>query len=230
MFSGAALPRPAIWGPSDAPPCVAVIVRQPRPAAKPHQPQFHDWHTCVGAAHVSASRVGAARVSAVGRPTRIPPRHTRGVVTERPMRVAFIAAECEPWAKIGGLADVVDALARALGQVSRTAAGAGGTELDGLVDVYIPRYRSVPVPEGARSVAAYRAGPSRARPGPARSISSIAETARLPAPPRRPPAGLRPGRDVRHPFGGPSRTTRGGSGCCAGRRSSTFGRGIVRRT
>ena len=31
------------------------------------------------------------------------------------LRVAFIAAECEPWAKTGGLADVVDALARALG-------------------------------------------------------------------------------------------------------------------
>ena len=62
------------------------------------------------------------------------------------MRVAFIAAECEPWAKTGGLGDVVDALARALGQV-------GGAELDGLVDVFIPRYRSVPVPDGARSVA-----------------------------------------------------------------------------
>ena len=31
------------------------------------------------------------------------------------MRVAMLAAECEPWAKTGGLADVVDALARALG-------------------------------------------------------------------------------------------------------------------
>jgi starch synthase len=61
------------------------------------------------------------------------------------MRVAFIAAECEPWAKTGGLGDVVDALARALGQV-------GGVELDGLVDVFIPRYRSVPVPDGARAV------------------------------------------------------------------------------
>jgi starch synthase len=59
-----------------------------------------------------------------------------------PIRVASIAAECEPWAKTGGLADVVDALARALGQV-------GGGELDGLVDVYLPRYRVVPVPQGA---------------------------------------------------------------------------------
>ena len=59
------------------------------------------------------------------------------------MRVAFIAAECEPWAKTGGLADVVDALARALGQ-------AGAAELDGLVDVFLPRYRSVAVPDGRR--------------------------------------------------------------------------------
>ncbi|MBI2780971.1 MAG: glycogen synthase [Chloroflexi bacterium] len=73
------------------------------------------------------------------------------------MRVAFIAAECEPWAKTGGLGDVVDALARALGQVGGSqAAGAeldGLDGLDGLVDVFIPRYRSVPVPDGARAVA-----------------------------------------------------------------------------
>jgi hypothetical protein len=31
------------------------------------------------------------------------------------MRVVFISAECEPWAKTGGLGDVVDALARAVG-------------------------------------------------------------------------------------------------------------------
>ena len=61
-----------------------------------------------------------------------------------PIRVASIAAECEPWAKTGGLADVVDALARALGEV-------GGGELDGLVDIYLPRYRVVTVPEGAVS-------------------------------------------------------------------------------
>jgi starch synthase len=60
------------------------------------------------------------------------------------IRVAFIAAECEPWAKTGGLADVVDALARALGQV-------GGDDLDGLVDVYIPHYGGMRVPDGLRS-------------------------------------------------------------------------------
>jgi starch synthase len=58
-----------------------------------------------------------------------------------PLRIAFIAAECEPWAKTGGLGDVVDALARSLARVP------GGT--DGLVDVFLPRYRSVPVPAGA---------------------------------------------------------------------------------
>ena len=34
-----------------------------------------------------------------------------------PLRVVMLSAECEPWAKTGGLADVVDALARALGQL-----------------------------------------------------------------------------------------------------------------
>jgi starch synthase len=58
-----------------------------------------------------------------------------------PLRVASIAAECEPWAKTGGLGDVVDALARALGKVP------GGTT--GPVEVFLPRYRSVPVPANA---------------------------------------------------------------------------------
>jgi starch synthase len=57
--------------------------------------------------------------------------------------VAFIAAECEPWAKTGGLADVVDALARALGQVAGP--GVGGA-LEAPIDVFLPRYRVVPVP------------------------------------------------------------------------------------
>ncbi len=50
----------------------------------------------------------------------------------------MIAAECEPWAKTGGLGDVVDALARALGHVPDAT--------DGEVEVFLPRYRSVPVP------------------------------------------------------------------------------------
>jgi starch synthase len=58
------------------------------------------------------------------------------------LRVAFLAAECEPWAKTGGLADVVDALARALG-----APDVNG--VDGPVDVFLPRYRGVPEPHPA---------------------------------------------------------------------------------
>ena len=55
------------------------------------------------------------------------------------LRVAFLSAECEPWAKTGGLADVVDALARAIGRVPDEAA-----EMP--VDVFLPRYRGVPDP------------------------------------------------------------------------------------
>ena len=57
------------------------------------------------------------------------------------MRVIFVAAECEPWAKTGGLGDVVDALARALGRLPGV--------VDGPVEVFIPRYRSVQVPASA---------------------------------------------------------------------------------
>ncbi len=56
----------------------------------------------------------------------------------------MLAAECEPWAKTGGLADVVDALARALGRIPEA-----GTELHAPVDVFMPRYRGVPVPAAA---------------------------------------------------------------------------------
>jgi starch synthase len=56
------------------------------------------------------------------------------------MRVAFIAAECEPWAKTGGLGDVVDALARALGRIP------AGPEAP--VDVFLPRYRAMTLPDG----------------------------------------------------------------------------------
>ncbi len=60
------------------------------------------------------------------------------------MRVTLIAAECEPWAKTGGLADVVDALARALGRQP-------GSPVEPPVDVFLPRYRGVPVPANAET-------------------------------------------------------------------------------
>jgi starch synthase len=41
------------------------------------------------------------------------------------MRVVCISAECEPWAKTGGLGDVVDALARAVGAVGAAEQAAG---------------------------------------------------------------------------------------------------------
>ena len=66
------------------------------------------------------------------------------------IRVALLAAECEPWAKTGGLADVVDALARALGRLPEA-----GTELEAPVDVLMPRYRSVRVPETVSASAAW---------------------------------------------------------------------------
>jgi len=56
----------------------------------------------------------------------------------RVMRVLFVAAECEPWAKTGGLGDVVDALARSLGRIRGV--------VDGPVEVFLPRYRSVAIP------------------------------------------------------------------------------------
>jgi starch synthase len=56
------------------------------------------------------------------------------------MRVAMVASECEPYAKTGGLADVVDALARAVGQLGHD------------VDVYLPLYRGLRPPESAEAL------------------------------------------------------------------------------
>ncbi len=50
------------------------------------------------------------------------------------MKIAMVTSECEPFAKTGGLADVVDALARALGGLGHD------------VDVYLPRYRGLEPP------------------------------------------------------------------------------------
>ncbi len=59
----------------------------------------------------------------------------------RTMRIAMVASECEPWAKTGGLADVVDALSRALS----IPAPAGPAHE---VDVYLPWYRGLNPPDG----------------------------------------------------------------------------------
>jgi starch synthase len=53
------------------------------------------------------------------------------------MRVVMVASECEPFAKTGGLADVVDALSRALGRLGHE------------VEVFLPRYRGVEPPPGS---------------------------------------------------------------------------------
>jgi len=47
------------------------------------------------------------------------------------MRVVCITAECEPWAKTGGLGDVVDALARAVGAAGAIDAAAEAAEAAG---------------------------------------------------------------------------------------------------
>ena len=91
-------------------------------------------------------------------PRHAPSRHPApGYDAAMPLRIAMIAAECEPWAKTGGLGDVVDALSRALGQVP------GAT--DGPVDVFLPRYRSVPVPEETTGTTTLRVPDSLAADG-----------------------------------------------------------------
>jgi starch synthase len=75
----------------------------------------------------------------------------------RAMRVIFIAAECEPWAKVGGLGDVVDALARAMAHVPGT--------LHEPVEVFLPRYRFVGVPAVAADIARVRVPDPRAADG-----------------------------------------------------------------
>ena len=75
-----------------------------------------------------------------------------------PMRVAMLASECEPWAKTGGLADVVDALARALLDL-------GSPELETPVDVFLPRYRGMPEPTRIERTLALRVPDPRAPSG-----------------------------------------------------------------
>ena len=70
----------------------------------------------------------------------LPASAPRGTAYHGPdMRIAMIASECEPWAKTGGLADVVDALSRALQLPEPEGPGHA-------VDVYLPWYRGLTPP------------------------------------------------------------------------------------
>ena len=130
------------------------------------------------------------------------------------MRVVCISAECEPWAKTGGLGDVVDALARAVASVGRRRSQAASTVVQsqvwigtggvmgqapggvsGLVerpvDVFLPLYRGVVGSGWDATVKPLSVpdplGAGRRDRGQARRVRG----SRLPRPPDRPPAGVR---------------------------------------
>ena len=52
------------------------------------------------------------------------------------MKIVFAASECLPFAKTGGLADVVGALPQALAQLGHS------------VSVYLPKYKQTKLPDG----------------------------------------------------------------------------------
>lgn len=104
-------------------------------------------------ARVEIDRADDQGASLGAEPERPPPRYDAAM----PHRIAMIAAECEPWAKTGGLGDVVDALSRALGHVP------GAT--NGEVEVFLPRYRSVPVPATVAGTRVVRVPDPRAQDG-----------------------------------------------------------------
>ena len=86
------------------------------------------------------------------------------------MRVVCISAECEPWAKTGGLGDVVDALARAVGAAGAVDAAGGvgaALEADAVSDGSEATAEThVPVAEAPRSSETRSAGARSAGPKP----------------------------------------------------------------
>ena len=130
-----------------------------------------------------------------------------------PMRVAFLAAECEPWAKTGGLADVVDALARALGRLDGDAIDDAGRRLPAALPRASRARRRVERDAVAR-VPDPRAPVGR-RPRSPSSTSRPTATGSASSTTRRPSTAT--GSTATRPATTP--TTPGGSGCSAGRRS-----------
>ena len=136
------------------------------------------------------------------------------------MRVAMLAAECEPWAKTGGLADVVDALARALGELGGDGVDDAGRRLPAALPGRARAGRAIERDDGRC------ASRTRAR----RSGSSTVTDRRR----RRPTAigcgwsTIRPAFDrdglLRRRGRRLRRTTPGGSGCSAAPRSRRSGR------
>ena len=111
--------------------------------------------------HEAASYPVAQRVNRFRCPARdaAAPTPERAARTMRtmPMRVAMLASECEPWAKTGGLADVVDALGARAPRPRQPGAGDAGRRLPAALP-------------GRARAGAYRADAGAARPGPARAV------------------------------------------------------------
>ena len=176
-------------------------------------------------AHDSGSPGPREPVSVERQPPTFRVAGTRATMTRWDCASRSSAAECEPWAKTGGLADVVDALARALGHPEVDG-------VDGPVDVFLPRYRGVPEPDPSgchRRDDARRAGSAGADGLVGRDASSTwrANGYRLRLVDH-PPAFDREGFYGDAP--GTTRTTPGGSGSSAGPRSRPSGRTTVRLT
>ena len=132
-----------------------------------------------------------------------------------PLRVAFLAAECEPWAKTGGLADVVDALARALGHLS-----AGDDRRPGRrLPAALPERAGTRPGRVERQTVVRVAGPPRARPAPATSRSSTSRPTAIGCALVDHPAAFDRDGLLRRRGRATTPTTPGASGCSAGPRS-----------
>lgn len=121
--------------PKAAEPATPKAPAAPKPAAAPRVRKARTLAEAVQA-------VAAAPVASDAAPTAVPEAPASGAVVDvssvygphgRPLRILMVASEAVPFAKTGGLADVVAALPKALGALGHE------------VTVVIPRYRGIPV-------------------------------------------------------------------------------------